>query len=194
MFRFIEGLYQKETPNYQIDDGTFDAQGPLKGYEVKMSLILYPGFIKKFENLIINAPYSSAVRELQSLFSDSKLRRVCRGKQNCVPIQFKRVLRLRRYSYPDAKALIKRNNHMALLLLEGFERDKVIKWIGSENYFGLTRVTGFLENTEKGYIQYLSDSVGSYNQKLGTGVFDEISQVLKLNPYDLRAINFTPGF
>ena len=79
------------------------------------------------------------------------------------------------------------------MLLEGFDRQKVLHYIGGENFFASTRVTGFLENSETGYVDYISNTFGQYNTEYGTGIFDQISSVLNITPYELRALNYTPG-
>jgi hypothetical protein len=80
-----------------------------------------------------------------------------------------------------------------MTLFKDFDKAHVLKWIGKENFFASNRITGFRENHHIGFIEYISDTVGVYNLKHGTGLFDKIGAHIGISPFELRALNYTPG-
>lgn len=207
IFDWIEWLFDETQVNYHIDRTQFRDIGPLKGFEIKSTFIVYPGFYQKFEQEILEAPESIAIARLKYLFGENKWDRYCsrrarfrgsrrhyRSSRTCVPTPARRITRLRGTGLLSNKKIrVKQFNYILVMLLEGFDRQKVLKYISKENFFASTRVTGFLENSERGYVDYISNTYGSYNTDYGTGIFDQVSSLLNITPYELRALNYTPG-
>ncbi|MFT6632931.1 MAG: hypothetical protein ACJAS4_002899 [Bacteriovoracaceae bacterium] len=204
MFNFIENLYGKTMLNYKINRDLFKNQGLLKGYEVKSTLIVYPEFISKIEDHIFSKSEKEALKKLKELFGEKDWTQYCLKKnrtqnrnirrRKCTPTAVITILNFKRDGIPTSKVeKAKAYNSILIALLEGFNRSNIINWIGKENFFASTRVTGFLESSEKGYIDHISNTYGHYNTKYGTGVFDKLSSLLGITPYELRALNYTPG-
>lgn len=205
IFSFIEGLFSETQIDYHIDRTRFQDIGPLKGYEVKSTLIVYPEFLETFKAQILHAPENRALRGMRYLYGEEKWDNYCRRKaralnrhrihyRDCMPLGAKKFWKLRKNGLPKEKvARVKTFNSIILTLLEGFDRKRVLGWIGPKNFFASTRVTGFLENSERGYVDYISNTYGQYSTDYGTGIFDQISSVLGITPFELRALNYTPG-
>tara|TARA_Y100000768_G_C23990501_1_gene692223 strand:- start:4559 stop:7825 length:3267 start_codon:yes stop_codon:yes gene_type:complete len=207
IFNWIEWLFDQTQVNYHIDRTQFRGIGPLKGFEIKSTFIIYPEFYQKFEREILDSSHYQALEKLRALFGEEKWNRYCSRRsryvggrrrigtnRNCIPTPVKRITRLRRAGLPEDKKLrVKKFNYILVMLLEGFDRQKVLQYISDQNFFASTRVTGFLENSERGYVDYISNTFGRYNTEYGTGIFDQISSVLNITPYELRALNYTPG-
>jgi hypothetical protein len=204
MFNFIEGLFEETQVNYSIDRNRFKNMSVIKNYEVRTTFIVYPEFIEKFHNLIISSEQESALAILKDLYGSKKWQRYCsrrkrmtkrtNTRRKCIPGPVKRLLKLRKMTPLLARnKLVKQQNKIVMGLLEGFDRKRVLSWIGESNFFSSTRVTGFIEHDEKGYIDYISNSYGHYNSEHGTGVFDSIAALIKISPFALRALNYTPG-
>jgi hypothetical protein len=204
IFNFIEGLFEQTQVNYSIDRNKFQNISLLRNYEVRTTFIVYPEFIENFNNTILRSEYEDALYHLKELYGHKKWRKYCQRKQRlnkrlnsrrkCIPGPVKRLLKLRKSQIVlNKNRLIKQQNNIVMGLLEGFKRKKVLEWIGEENFFSSTRVTGFLENDEKGHVDYISNSYGHYNSEHGTGIFDSIASILNISPFELRALNYTPG-
>jgi len=201
IFDFIEGLFvtNQNTTNLFNRD-LLSHSGPLKGYEVRTSIIIYPSFMDKFEDQFLNVDQDKSIELLKYLYQDKKWKRYCKRRnissnRKCLPLGAKILIKIKTKFKENLDGVdkIKKQNLIILTLLESFDRQRVIKWIGSENLFTTTRVTGFLENNEKGFIDYISNSFGRYQTNYGTGVFDQITNILGITPYELRALNYTPG-
>ena len=206
IFDWIEWLFDDTQVGYHIDRTQFEGQGPLQGYEVKSTFIVYPNFMQRFERDIIRSSEENSLKVLKEIYGERKWKSYCkrrsqfagspsrRRNHNCIPMAVKRIFDLRKYGIKSAgPARVKDFNYVLVMLLEGFDRPRVLKYIGAENFFASTRVTGFLENSEKGYVDYISNTYGNYNTEYGTGIFDQISSLLGITPYELRALNYTPG-
>ncbi|MBD65559.1 MAG: hypothetical protein CME62_10150 [Halobacteriovoraceae bacterium] len=205
IFDFIEGLFSESEIDYHIHRDRFQDAGLLRGYEVKTSFIIYPEFMHEFRDRIIDAPKSYAIQFLKNLYGQEKWDRYCRSRSQlgtsrirrsrpCLPSNVRRILNFREKAASlEPREFVKFQNKVVTYLLEGLDRKKVIGWISHRNLFSSTRVTGFKEQAEKGYVDYISNTFGTYNRTYGTGVFDQISAVLGISPYDLRALNYTPG-
>lgn len=205
MFNFIEGLFDETQMDYTIDRTKFQQGGPLMGYEVKMTIIVYPEFYDDFKAKIMDSSYIHAARVLRYIYGAEDWDWYCqdadytifntKDDRMCMPGAARRIMKLRKTGFPKEKvALVKTYNSILLRLLEAFDRKKVLQWISPKNMFSSTRVTGFKEDTEKGYIDYISNTYGQYNREYGSGIFDQIGSVLGIAPYELRALNYTPAF
>ena len=84
-------------------------------------------------------------------------------------------------------------NKTFAILFNEFKVDNVLKIIGKENFFASARVTGFRENHHQGQLEYISNSIGTYNLEHGTGVFDDVASKLGISAYELKAFMYTPG-
>lgn len=204
MFNFIEGLFDETEMNYTIDRSRFQGKGALRGYEVRMTIIVYPEFYDTFKHQILKAPFHQAARGLRYLYGARKWDWYCEGEERtihntrdesmCMPASVRRLLHYRKTGLPEVKEQkVKAYNHILLSLMEGYNRKRVLQWISKRNMFSSTRVTGFKENTEKGYVDYISNTYGQYNREYGSGIFDHIGSLLGIAPFELRALNYTPG-
>lgn len=204
MFNFIESLFDKTQLDYTIDRSDFQDKGVLRGYEVRMTIIVYPEFYETFKQQIIKAPFKQAARGLRYLYGPRKWDWYCEDSERtihntddesmCMPHSVRKLLKFRKTGLPNDKVkLVKAYNSILLNLMEGYDRKKVLKWISKRNMFSSTRVTGFKEGTEKGYVDYISNTYGQYNREYGTGIFDQIGALLGIAPFELRALNYTPG-
>ncbi len=207
IFNQVEAMFPTDQENYLINRESFRSNGLIKGYEVRTTIIVYPKAVQKFLDMILNTSTPEAILVLKNLYGIKKLKRHCLGNPpgpirlqrpgnpDCVPRVIKNLIALKNKKLPqNSVEKVKLYNFIIASLFEHFQKDKVIKLLGSENLFSSTRLTGFQENSEFGYIDYISNSYGLYDEELKTGVFDYISSLLGIAPYELRALNYTPGF
>ena len=179
-------------------------------YDVKATVILYPSAFDKIKKLIIEPREVVAMNMLYNLYGHENWQDFCsraidffgeNGPQtyygersyNCVPPSVKDLLSLRKNLPADRKKLSKKINELYRLMFTDFDKAKVLEWIGAKNFFASSRVTGYREKHHIGYVEHISDTVGEYNIKIGTGLFDSIGAHLGLSPYELRAMSYTPG-
>ncbi len=113
---------------------------------------------------------------------------------NCVPSSVQEVLSYLKKKIPTNRVKkTKFINKLVRNLFENFQKSVVLELVGKENFFASVRITGFREKHHVGYLEYISDTIGEYNRKYGTGTFDSIGTYLGLSPYELRAMSYTPG-
>lgn len=209
-FSEIEEMYSEYTDQKLIDRTLFYNTSALSSYDIRSTLILYPESFTKLKQYIFEAPELHAINSLYNLYGHQNWQDYCdnaisffgesgpqqyRGEKNynCVPASVQKLLRLRNKLPKDRKKLTNTINDIFKSLFEDFEKKNVLKWLGKENFFASNRITGFRENHNKGYLEYISDTLGEYNPKYGTGLFDQIGTYIGVSPYELRAMSYTPG-
>lgn len=198
IFNFIENMFSHKN---LFEREQFLNSGNLKSYEVRNTILLSADFEKILKKNIIQAPYHKAVTFLKSIYPSKKWIKKCTHRvgprrnelrRNCVPRELRNILTIRRGLSSDAKTRAHQIQMVILNLLEGFDRKSVIH-IMKPYIFSTTRITGFLEDSPLGYVDYISNSVGHYDEQKGTGPIDEIANHLGLSSYELRAMSYSPG-
>lgn len=89
---------------------------------------------------------------------------------------------------------IKWTNKLVNTVHKEMELPTFLKWIGNKNYFFQIRVTGFRVNDENGDMEYLSDSVGTFNADQGGGVFKDFSAKYRILSNELYARYLSGGY
>jgi hypothetical protein len=209
-FRKIEDTFRLFTSTDLIDRSLFNASPRLRSYDIKSTLILYPEAFDKIKRMVIESREAVAINSLYNLYGKENWKDFCirsieffgeRGPQeyygerkyDCVPSSVQSLLKLRHSLPEDRKKLTNAINKLYINLFKNFDKAHVLKWIGKENFFASNRVTGFREKHHIGFIEYISDTVGVYNLEHGTGLFDKVGSHIGVSPYELRAMNYTPG-
>ena len=194
-----------------FDRTQFHGVKNFRSYDIRATIILYPDAFKKIQRHIFEVNENKAINALYALIGENEWREECydledffgnRGPQNyygenyyqCIPIEAQMILDLRKKKLPsDRRKLTQKINKIFQTFMEEFDRRRFLNWIGKDNFFASTRITGFRENHHEGHIEYISDTIGTYNTTIGTGVYDQVSSYFGLSPYELRALNYTPG-
>lgn len=209
-FKEIEQTFRLHTSNELIDRTQFNASPRLRSYDIKSTIIIYPEAFQKIKNFILTSQEITAINSLYNLYGHDQWQRYCRRaieffgdrgpqeyygekKYDCIPSSVQSFLRLRHNLPTDKRKLTNTINNLYRDLFENFDKASVLKWLGEENFFASNRITGFRENHHVGFIEYISDTVGNYNLKHGTGLFDQIGGHIGVSPYELRAMSYTPG-
>lgn len=210
-FDTIEAYFYPYTHKDTIDKTVFHGVNKLMSYDIRNTILLYPKAISRILNGLIKTTESNAIKQLKTLYGAEKWKNYCDhalrffgndGPQeyfgdrdyDCIPPSLQKILNLRREGLPKYRR--EYNEYVNAIVAELFEyynRDELIYWIGEKNFFATTRITGFRTNHVTGYLEYISDSVGKYDIKMGTGLFDSIANVLGISNYELRAMQYTPG-
>ena len=206
---FFEGISNSET----IDDTILEGATKVKSYDVKTSFIIYPEALDSLSTKLFEVKELSAINYLYFAYGEEEWNRYCErateffgesGPQDyygeddryyrCIPPDVKKLLRFRRNGLGEARRDILTNmNKIMETLFNEFKISKVLTLLGTDNFFATTRVNGFRENHHKGYLDYISNSVGTYNTDYGTGTFDMIAQQIGISAFELRALMYTPG-
>ena len=83
-------------------------------------------------------------------------------------------------------------------VLEKLERNlplpRLLTWLGKENYFFRVKITGFRTQDDNGDSDYTSDSLGTYNEKDGFGIFKDFASRYHLLSYELYANYLNNGY
>lgn len=206
---FFEGITNTDVIDRSILDGTTK----VRSYDVSTTFIIYPSAFDSLQAKLFSKNEIETINYLYRAYGTTEWQRYCRrandffgtnGPQNyrgengkyyqCIPPDVKKMLRLRKKGFPqDRKQKLIEMKLAIKTLFKEFKVSSVLRLLGLENFFATTRVSGFRENHHEGYLDYISNSVGTYQPEYGTGTFDMISQQLGLSVYELRALMYTPG-
>ena len=210
-FNEIEDMYSEYTENDLIDRSLFHASPVLRSYDIKSTIIVYPSAFEKLKQFVFSTKREViAMNALYRMYGEEQWQDFCKravdffgehGPQtyygekfySCVPPEVKDMLEYRNKLPKDKIKLTKFVNKLYETLFEHYNKAKVLEFLGKENFFSSTRVTGFREQHHEGYLEYISDTVGEYNLKIGTGLFDAIGGHLGISPFELKAMSYTPG-
>lgn len=211
IFTTIENIYSEFTETDLIDRTQFYASPLLRSYDIKSTIIIYPSAFDKIKTYILNASREhTAMNALYMMYGKDQWHNFCTNARDffgengpqtyygerdysCVPPKVKDFLSYRNKLPNDKMKLTKLINKLYETLFEDFDKSKVLKFLGPDNFFSSTRITGFREQNSQGYIEYISDTVGNYNTEIGTGLFDAIGAYIGISSYQLKAMSYTPG-
>lgn len=187
-FNEIDEMYTQFKSYNPIDRTILKGSSRLKSFDIRSTLILYPEAIYKIQSKLLSINKKSQVRFLNYLSNDGHKESLTRKGR----LLIEKLMAVSK-SYMDIKTKVKEINKTYKWLFTKFDIAKVLSLIGQENFFATTRVMGFLEDHHKGFLEYSTDSVGSYNAEIGTGSIDQLSSFLGLSSFQLRALNYSPG-
>ena len=202
IFYQVEKIFPNDYHGYMIDRSKFSSMSAIKNYEIRNTILVYPDFFNSTLKQFNNQSLQEKINQLKYLYTEKKWNRYCRqrqrmrrasSKRTCIPSVVKRFIRTASNKQYNKKEIVRKQNKIVEMLFEGFNRKRALAWMGENNIFSSTRITGFLENTELGYTDYISNTFGTYNSTYGTGIYDSIAKLLGISPYELRALNYTPG-
>ncbi|MEX0798889.1 MAG: hypothetical protein WD025_05565, partial [Bacteriovoracaceae bacterium] len=212
IFDEVERIFSKQNELPLIDRSILRGASRLKSYDVRTSIILYPKAVEQIRKMLFGSKELTAVNYLRYLYSEKEWDRYCRrafdffgdrGPHNyygeehtydCVPPAASDLLRLRKRDLPsDRIELTKVFNRIFRKIFVDMSPARALELVGKENFFATTRVTGFREYHPEGFLEYISNSVGTYNTQYGTGTFDMIASQLGISAFELRAMMYTPS-
>ena len=218
IFKKIERNYRSFTNKNLIDRSIFNSSPRLRSYNIKNTLIIYPSAFQKIQNKLFVKEEREVVRILKKLYGIKRFKNYCNSQNDssessassynsqeyfgenyylCLPPSMKRILNIRKLIAKNKSIKkVKRTkmiNKLYINIVNHFSLGETLNWLGEENFFSSIRITGFRENNHQGFLDYISDTVGTYNTVQGTGVFDRLGSFLGISPYELRAMSYTPG-
>lgn len=182
----------------------------LKSYDVRTSIIVYPEAIDKFVSIIRHSDKLQSLNQLRFAYGVKRWDEYCKRANEfyhntkphlmiiskdmgvCVPPSVFKIMRLAKSSMKDSTEKVRLRNKLAQLLFSKFNPGRVLQMAGTKNFFTTTRVSGFKEGSPVGQIEHISNSLGTYNTKYGTGVYDDVASKLGVSPFELRAMSYTP--
>ncbi len=222
VFDEIEGWFQLFLNGRQLfDDRVFSQTRKFMGYEVRSAIFLYPGALQKIESKILNASEGSAYNILRGLYGAEKWNSFCKLAMSsdnvrkmvtyelekplksetgtmttkaCVPQEMQVVLDLRRQGLGEnRRTKTERWNKLIRSLVNASQMPIFLQFIGPQNFYAESNVSGFRTQDPTGYTDYESDTVGTFNERYGRGIYDQVSRETGISNYELRALQFTPG-
>lgn len=190
-----------------LDRSVFNQTVFFRSYNIRSTLILYPAATQKLLQVLLEADEMVSLTLLKTWYGPKEWDRYCRSDNTsfyestkdrdlsyCVPHPLLEILDMRKSGIAKRKQdLGIQINKVVQVLMKNVQRAKLLSWIGKENYFGNTFISGFRNGDAVGYTQYASDSVGTYNKDLATGIFDQIAGLLGVKSYDLKGMVYTPN-
>jgi hypothetical protein len=115
-------------------------------------------------------------------------------KHKCISDWMSDILSLRRKFPSDPKKQIQWINKVMAVVQNNVELGSFMKWIGKKNLFFQVKVSGFRKNDELGDKDYISDSVGNFDDEAGAGVFKDFVMKYKILSNEVEAKYFGEGF
>lgn len=197
---------------FTLDRSIFNQTDSLRSYNIRTTIILYPGATNKILQSLLIMDELESISLLKKLYGPKEWEVYCRaaeesqdqlslfeslkkkGKYYCVPYELIEVLRMRK-----SGVAIKRQdlgvqiNTIVQILMNNLPRRNFLSWVGKENFFGNSFISGFRNGDSLGYVLYGSDTVGTYNKDLATGIFDQVASLLGVRPYNLKGMVYTPS-
>jgi len=151
----------------------------------------------------VNAWCGSPLRyAANSLFGTNEYK-VTEGKStykfSCLKPWMGKVLKLREKlmgeDWPrNAEDQIKWNTKLVSMLEKEVALPMLLDWIGRDQFFFQARITGFRTHDENGDSEYISDSIGSFSEQQGGGVFRDFSAKYRIMSNELYARYLSEGF
>ncbi|MCT4641070.1 MAG: hypothetical protein N4A33_02160 [Bacteriovoracaceae bacterium] len=183
-FTDIDQMFSHIDDYNPVDETILHGSTKLRSYDIRTTLIMYPNAIEEIQDKM-----DSFKTKKQKL----KFLRSIKQKAKTGAKKVLRQINKLNKSFKSIKDKVKTINDIYKLLFARFKKSEILKLVGEHNFFALTRVTGFREKHHEGYLEYNSDTVGSYDTEYGTGPIDKISSYLGLSSFEIRALNYTPG-
>jgi hypothetical protein len=196
-----EWLFSFEGSTFSIDRSLFNQMSRLKSYDLRANVIFYPSALEKIKNLIINNQnIEEVVQYLRHMYGTRRWDSRCREfflesvYRACVPNNIRFILDLRKNGFSQLKKLktIQINN-LYIFLMNTLHRPRVLEFIGEENFLGSAYFSGYREGDSEGYLEHTTDTVGTYQEDFGTGLFDHFATVLGITAYTIKAMDYTQG-
>lgn len=187
-FNEIDQMFSFSTRYNPIDRSILKGSTKLQSFDIRSTIILYPNALKKLQEKLVDSnknTYMKIISFLEGKPLNNKETRKAR-------LLKKKLWRISK-SYKNIKDKVKEINQTYKWLFTSFNKSKVLSFIGEENFFATTRVVGFLKNHHKGFLEHSTDTIGTYNEELGTGIVDKLSSQLGISSYQLRALTYSPG-
>lgn len=214
LLRIHEDYLSTQDNEFTLDRSIFNQTSSLRSYNIRTTLIFYPEGTKKLMNSLFEMDEIESIKLLKYLYGPEKWDNYCsrppsrgsdddsylyessvkRGVFYCVPEKLMGIMRLRKRGLASRRQnLGVQINTVVQILMANVPKKNFLTWMGKENFFGNTYISGFRNGDSTGYTQYASDTVGTYNQDLATGIFDQIAGVLGVKAYDLKGMVYTPN-
>lgn len=115
-------------------------------------------------------------------------------KHKCISDWMNDLLDLRRKYPQEPKQQIKWVNKVMTVIQNNVELGKLLKWLPAKSFFYQVKVSGFRKNDELGDKDYISDSVGNFDNEAGAGVFKDFVSKYKILSNEVEAKYFSEGF
>ena len=143
---------------------------------------LKPGFFSKFQPTPLTSWGSINNDSIWSATDNFGNRDSSDENYYCVKPWMKWVLTERKKVPKERKELTKWSAQFLRSLETSMPFNQLADMIGPENYLFQVRISGFRKGDPNGDTAYQSSTLGTYNEKAGSGIFSEIATKEKLMP------------
>ncbi|OQW49388.1 MAG: hypothetical protein A4S09_11920 [Proteobacteria bacterium SG_bin7] len=115
-------------------------------------------------------------------------------QHKCISNWMTDLLSLRRQYPTDPKQQIKWINKVMTVIQNNVDLGSLLKWLPPKSYFYQVKISGFRQNDELGDKDYISDTVGNFDNDAGAGVFRDFVSKYKILSNEVEAKYFSEGF
>ncbi len=205
LFRIFNEIEEKFVPlnldHRLINRGKFGTIDELQLYEIKSTLILYPKAVLKIGEKIFERK-AVAINTLYRLFGMDQCEvaittraQLIRGNfWTCHSSALNDILDLRANFPQDVKLKTDWFNKVITILKKNSRMDRLLEIIDSDSYVLAVKVSGFKTNDNEGTSEYLSSTLGNFNNDIGFGLFRDFGSKYGISAYEMYAKYFSTGF
>lgn len=222
MLESIEAPFAGLRSHQLIDRSHFQSAIELRSYNVKTTILIYPRAIRKMIFALRRGNTRQVLNHLKPLYGVEEWDSFCQNARYnwdrydrinnpdprraralqddlfergiCAPLPIVELLALRQLTWSDKRSMARGVNKIIKAYFTHIDHNKILRWLGEENFFGSIRVRGYRENHAIGQLEYIGHTVGTYSNRYKTGPIDEVNGWLHLNNYQFRGLFYTPGF
>ncbi len=217
-FRIVKKLQKRFTglslERDLIAEDAFNDTKKIQLYELRTTTILYKEALKRITDILLEASELSAYNAMIFYYGKEDFISYCEsavnndsdggreqyyGEQNyqCVMPWMQKILKLReKFKEGKIKGLRGRVdliNELVYQLFHNARWDNLINYLGRDNIFMVVKIGGFRTNDENEDAEYMSDTIGLFDNDRGSGIFRDFAGKHGMSNYEVNASFFTEG-
>lgn len=201
----------------------FETMHHMELYNIFSTIIIYESGMDKIRKTLFNPSFTEAVNGLIEVEGKDEMDRWCakpgrkfintvflansfsektdghRVRFKCLKPWMRKALEVRqdvmRKKYPETpEGRVHWQNRLMKIFHKYLDLDKFLKWVSKDGYFFQIKVAGFRTKDENGDSEYISDSMGTFNEKEGAGAFRDFAAKYGIMAYELYARYLAEGY
>ncbi len=190
----------------------FEHASTLQLYQLETTVVLYPkGLDEVVKKLMTPRTHREAFIWLVDLYGWERLRFVCNMRSQlshrppniwyrdwtgrvCSPPWITELMHLRQRGLSsDARERLGDYQKIFSILVGNLGAGRVLENVDPNEYFFLTRVSGFRNGDFSESGEYVSDTVGHYDNEIGMGIYRDIVARMGISSFEIYGRFFTDG-
>jgi hypothetical protein len=215
VFREIEEQYQPlaaTRPLFRRE--IFSQASSLQLYQIETTLVVYPRALNQLVDVLMRPrSHREAFSWLAERFGWRRLRFQCQlgnrvgsfmpmpniwyGDPSgtiCSLPWMSELMRMRvRGISSDPRQRLADYQRILVVMVKNIGAAEVLRQLDPQDYFFLSRVSGFRGSDSNGALEYVADTVGKFDNELGMGIYRDLSSGMGLSAFEIYGRFFTDG-